>query len=267
MKQRRIAIINEKGGTGKTTLAVHLAAHWAQSKRRQVLLVDLDTQGHASKSLGVDIAQTPGPTAFEWLTDDEVPLKSVARPTRIDGLWLVPADKRMADFPLRLAASAGQNFRLRERLNQPECQRFDAVFFDSPPSLGLTSRNILSAATHVVMPVALTFLSLDGCAEMARTVEEFRTQNGPNGQPPANGSLEIALVVPTMYRKTQLADEILDKLREHFGSKCSSVVLSLNVSIDEAQSHGRTIWEHAAWSRGAQMLTEISEAVDSATST
>lgn len=253
---RRIAFINEKGGTCKTTLAVNLAAYFARKKGQRVLLLDLDTQGHAGKSLGVDV-RTTSPNVFHFLCDRSVSLSEVARPTATEGLTVVPSYKEMSEFPVSAAPDPRRAFRLAERLAEPAAAHYDLVLFDAPPSMGLTTYNILVAATEVVIPVALTYLSLDGCAEVVETVRRVSAEHD-------RPDLHVSLVVPTLYRKTTLADEILDKLRSYFPDRCAKTPLGLNVKIDEAQSHGKTIWEYAPWSRGATMLQEIAEEVFSA---
>jgi chromosome partitioning protein len=251
---RRIAFINEKGGTAKTTLAVNVAAYLAQTKGMSVLLVDLDTQGHAGKSLGLDV-RTLTPNVFHWLTDEGVRLTDVARPTAVPNLQLVPAYKEMADFPLILAADPRRALRLSDRL-QKEAAGYDLVVMDGPPSLGLTTTNILVAACEVVIPVALTYLALDGCAELAQTVEKVAKDQG-------RPELHVSRVVPTLYRKTALAEEIRSSLTRHFPGQVTEP-LAINVKIDEAQSHGKTVFEYAPKSKGALMLAAIAEEIHAA---
>lgn len=246
---RSIAFISEKGGTGKTTLAVNLGAWLAMMEGKKVLLCDLDTQGHSSKSLGVDVRGLT-PTIFELLTDLRLPLWRVLRQTAIPGLDLLPGNKALADFPEHVAGLPDRRRRLRDRLRG--LQDYDFVLFDAPPSMGLVTRNILLAAREVVVPVALTYLSLDGCAEILETVETVRRED-------AHPDLRVSLVVPTLYRKTQLADEILAKLHQRFPRELSRHVLGYNVAIDEAQSHGLTIWEYAPESRGAEVLAALGQ--------
>lgn len=246
---RRIAFMSEKGGTCKTTLAVNTAAYFAQKKGARVLLIDLDTQGHAGKSLGIDV-RTLEANVFHWLTNSEITLDGVAQPTRVPNLSVIPAYKEMADFPLVVANDERRAFRLADRLEKIH-PRFDVVIFDAPPSLGVATDNILVATNEVVIPVATTYLALDGCAEMVNTMESASKKY----QRP---DLKLSLVVPTLYRKTALSDEILGKLQHYFPKACAAP-LALNVAIDEAQSHGKTIWEHAPWSRGATLLQTIAD--------
>ena len=167
---------------------------------------------------------------------------------------MVPSYKQLAELPQALSGDAHRARRLARKLEVPEAEGYDYIVFDAPPSLGLVTTNILVAATEVVIPVAVTYLSLDGCAEMVQTVEQVTQEH-------ARPELHVSLVVPTLYRKTALADEILEKLQEYFPDKCAAPV-PMNVAIDEAQSHGKTIWEYAPWSRGATLLQAVAERVE-----
>ncbi len=222
-----------------------------KKKGARVLLIDFDTQGHAGKSLGIDV-RTVQTNVFHWLTDAEVTLDDVLHPTSVPGLSVIPSYKALAELPLVLAHDERRVFRLADRLEKLS-PRFDVVMFDAPPSLGVATSNILMATDEVVIPVATTYLALDGCAEMVTTVEQAAQQH-------PRGGLRVSLVVPTLYRKTALADEILAKLRHYFPDRCAEP-LAMNVAIDEAQSHGKTIWDHAPWSRGATLMQTIADDV------
>ena len=248
---RRIAFINEKGGSCKTTLCVNVAARLA-ARRRRVLVADLDTQGHAGKALGVDVRRL-SPTIHEWLLGD-APFAEVVRPTAIAGLDLLPANKELAGFPVAAAPAPDRVERLRRRLDELPEGAYDAVLVDSPPSRSLVTDNILVAARELVIPVALTYLALDGCAEILESLDRLRAERGTA---PA-----LTLVVATLYRRTQLADEILAKLRERFGAVLSSTVVGWSVKVDEAQSHGRTVFEWAPRSSGARALAAIADEID-----
>jgi chromosome partitioning protein len=250
---RRIAFINEKGGVGKTTLSVNVAAFFALKRKKRVLLVDLDTQGHAAKTLGIDVRGATGPTVFDLLTQPGVTPDAVTRPTPIENLWLIPAWKEMAEFPVHAAANPQRARLLALKLGDLE-SHYDVVIFDSPPSFGLVSTNVLLAAEEIVIPVATTYLGLDGCAEMVATVDRVAREF-------EHPKLRVTQIIPTMYRKTQMAEEVLSKLKHYFPGRVAEP-LSLNVSIDEAQSHGKIIWEHAPWSRGAALLQKAAERIE-----
>jgi chromosome partitioning protein len=245
---RRIAFVNEKGGTCKTTLCVNVAAHLA-GRGLRVLVADLDTQGHAGKSLGVDVRGI-SPTIHDLLAGD-LPLEAVVVRTPVPGIDLLPANKELAGFPVAVAAASDRAERLARRLDGIPPGAYDAVLIDAPPSVSLVTENVLVAAHELVVPVALTYLALDGCAEIVQSLEAMRAARG---RAPALG-----LVVPTLYRKTQLADEILARLRARFPAELSRTVLGWSVKIDEAQSHGRTIFEYAPRSSGAQAIAAIAD--------
>ena len=248
---RRIAFINEKGGTCKTTLCVNVAARLA-ARGRRVLVADLDTQGHAGKTLGVDVRRL-APTIHDWLLGDAT-FAAVVRPTAVAGLDLLPANKDLAGFPVAAAPTADRAELLRRRLDEVPEATYDAILIDSPPSRSLVTDNILVAAREIVVPVALTYLALDGCAEILESLERLRAERG---SAPA-----LTLVVGTLYRKTRLADEILAKLRARLPSAVSSIVLGWSVKVDEAQSHGKTVFEWAPRSSGARALAAIADEIE-----
>ncbi len=240
---RRIAFINEKGGSCKTTLAVNTAAFFALKKKR-VLLIDMDPQGQVGKSLGIDVRSTEI-TVLELLTDPKLKVEDAILGTRIPNLDVVVANKRLIDLPMLIANEPDRNHKLRQKIER--LKDYDYVIIDSPPSLGALTLNIMLAVNEIVIPVNLTFFALDGCAEIVDTVEQVRSSYG-------HDELEVAMVVPTLYRNTRLANEILQKLRQQFGKRVSKTLIGFNVKIDEAQSYGETIWEYAPTSTGAQTL-------------
>ena len=246
---RRVAFINEKGGTCKTTLCVNMGAWLARRHARRVLVADLDTQGHAGKSLGIDVRGL-APTMRDLLLGGAA-LEAVVRPTAVPRLDLIPANKELASFPVDAAPLADRADRLRVVVDALPPDRWDLVLFDAPPSISLVTENVLRAATEVVLPVALTYLALDGCAEIMGSLARLREETG--------SAPTVTLIVPALYRKTQLADEILAKLRERFPGEIARTVLGWSVKIDEAQSHGLTIFEYAPASQGAHALSALAD--------
>ncbi|MCP4006163.1 MAG: ParA family protein [bacterium] len=255
---RRIAFINEKGGSCKTTLASSVGDYLSRVLDKRVLLIDLDPQGQLGKVLGVDVGAARK-TALDMLLDavlgeDTRPGLPIVR-ARHPNLDLVPSNKSLALFPQEAAEHDGaEYFFLRDALER--VTGYDYVLFDSPPSFGSITLNILLAASEVVLPVPLTYLGLDGAAEMTRTVEMVRTRFD-------HPALQISMVIATFARRTKMAAEILEKLKEHFPKQLSDTVLGYSVLIDEAQSRSKTIFEHAPRSAAARWMAAISEELDS----
>ncbi len=217
-----------------------------------MLLVDLDPQGQLGKVLGVDVGAARR-TALDLLLDtmlgeDSRPALPVQR-ARHPYLDIVPSNKSLALFPHEVAGHAGdENYCLREALER--VPNYDFILFDAPPSFGTITLNVLLAASEIVLPVPLTYLALDGAAEMTRTVEMVRTRF-------EHPALEISLVVPTFARNTKMAAEILDKLRRHFPKQLAQTVLGYSVLIDEAQSRAKTIFEYAPRSTAARWMAAV----------
>lgn len=264
---RRIAFINEKGGSAKTTLTAHLAAWLARERGRRVLAIDLDPQGQLARVLGSSPAPG-GRSALELLTDadgaEEAGLDAPCgeglpcHPTRIPGLDLVPADKRLGLLTLLEPGRPGADAtaRLARALDaSPALASYDYVLMDAPPSFGPLTLSALRAARELVVPVPLTVLALDGCADLMRSVETVRRCYG-------NPGLAVCMVVATFYRRTRLAHEILDRLKARFPKEIAQTVLGVHVRIDEAQARGLSVFEFAPRDRGAQALAALAEEVD-----
>jgi chromosome partitioning protein len=272
---RRIAFINEKGGSAKTTLVANLAAYLALKRGRRVLAIDMDPQGQLGKVLGLDVHRTrrssidllldsvlgdagldrarPGERDAERDPGSQLPICR----TRIPLLDVVVANKSLALFPSwNGSEEVDPTGRLERTLSgAPEVAGYDFVFFDAPPSFGPLTLSVLRAAHEIVLPVPLTFLALDGCAELLRTVVTVRTRYG-------NPDLRISMVVPTFHRRTRLAHEILEKLKHRFPKEIAHTVVGYHVRIDEAQSRGLSIFEHAPGDRGAKVMAELAEELE-----
>ena len=223
-------------------------------KGHRVLLVDLDPQGQLGKVLGIDVGAARK-TALDMLLDvmlgEETPPPLPIVTARHPHMDMVPSNKSLALFPQEVAAHGGEEyFCLREAL-EPATD-YDFILFDAPPSFGAITLNVLLAATEILMPVPLTYLALDGAAELTRTVEMVRSRFG-------HPALQISLVVPTFARRTRMAAEILEKLRQHFPKQISECVLGYSVLIDQAQSRSKTIFEYAPRSTAARWITEVAE--------
>ncbi|RJO67772.1 MAG: ParA family protein [Myxococcales bacterium] len=245
---RVVSFINEKGGTCKTTFAVNIAAYYALKRKKKVLLIDVDSQGHAGKSLGFPVREIER-TAYDLLMRKGDPMAAVLH-SRIENLDIVCANKRLADFPEAAARFADRELRLLRALEALAPRGYDYAIIDSPPSAGLATTNILAASTDVVVPVALTYLAMDGCAEVVNSIARVRDRI-------REARPTLAMVIPTLYRPTKLANEIVATLATYFPDKISKTVMGFNVKIDEAQSHGQTIWEYEPEGKGALALEAL----------
>jgi chromosome partitioning protein len=265
--QRRIAFINEKGGSAKTTLVANVGAYLALHRGRRVLAIDMDPQGQLAKVFGVS-HRAPTRTAIDLLLDSVLGDPGLDRGrgpssqlpvvrTRIDGLDLVVANKSLGLFPgWQDGEDRDPTGRLAAALEAAQgLGRYDFVLFDAPPSFGPLTLNVLRASSEVVIPVPLTYLALDGCAELLRTLTTVRERYD-------HPDLRITMVVPTFYRRTKLAHDLLEKLKERFPKEISHSVLGYHVRIDEAQSKGVSIFEYAPRDRGARALAEIAEELE-----
>ena len=267
---RRIAFINEKGGSGKTTLSANVAAYLALHRARRVLAIDMDPQGQLGKVFGIDVQRTERSSIdllLDAVLEEGGPAASAAldstaggalpfQRTAIANLDLVVANKALALFPGWDAEHEDPTDRLRRSLARSRrAAEYDFVLMDAPPSFGPLTLNVLRAASEVVIPVPLTYLALDGCAELLRSIRTVRTRYG-------NTELQVTMVIPTFYRRTRLAHEVLERLKKQFPKEIAQTVLGFHVKIDEAQSRGRSIFEHAPNSRGARALAALAEELE-----
>jgi chromosome partitioning protein len=269
---RRIAFINEKGGSAKTTLTASTAAYLALKRGRRVLAIDMDPQGQLGKVLGVD-HRKPTRTAIDLLLDSLLGDPGLDRPTgrdpgrpssvlpviptRIPQLDVVVANKSLGLFPAwQDSDDPDPTGRLAATLDAAgELHRYDFVLFDAPPSFGPLTLNVLRATFEIVVPVPLTYLALDGCAELVRTIATVRDRYD-------HPDLRITMVVPTFYRRTRLAQDILERLKQRFPKEIAHSVVGYHVRIDEAQSRGLSIFEYAPRDRGAQVMAALAEELE-----
>jgi chromosome partitioning protein len=265
LSSRRIAFINEKGGSAKTTLVANLAAHLALHRGRRVLALDMDPQGQLARALGTDLGPG-GPSAVDLLLDemldDALDRSDSARgvlprvPTRIRGLDLVGANKALGLAGALDPAGDEATAKLGRALDTLfEGDDYDLLLIDAPPSFGPLTLNVLRAVHEVVIPVPLTWLGLDGCAALLRTIETVRTRYG-------NPGLRISMVIPTFYRRTRMAHELLERLKARFPKELAHTVLGYHVKIDEAQSRGQSVVEYAPADRASKAFAALAEELE-----
>jgi chromosome partitioning protein len=246
---RVFAIANQKGGVGKTTTAINLAACLAEAGER-ALVVDLDPQANATSGLGEG---ANGSSSVDLL--DGVPLRELAKPTRFPNLDLVPAKTELAGAGVELARRSGGDRYLAEALASADGD-YGWVFVDCPPSLGPLTINALAAADRVLVPLQAEYYALEGLAQLVRSVELVRSRLNPR--------LAIAGVILTMVdRRTRLAADVDDEVRRHFGHLVFKTAVPRSVRIAEAPSHGLPVTAYDRGSAGADAYWKVAmELVD-----
>lgn len=238
---RTIAIVNQKGGVGKTTTAVNLGASLA-ILGSSVLIVDIDPQGNTTSGLGVDKRAIDTDIYAVLLAD--APLLTAVIPTGVDRLDLVPATLALAGAEIELVATLSRETRLR-RAMAPILGRYDYILIDCPPSLGLLTLNALTAASEVVIPVQAEYYALEGLSQLTTIVNRIREALNPE--------LHISGVLVTMYDgRTRLATDVLDEVHAFFPTQVFKTQIPRNIRLSEAPSYGKPAVLLDAKSRGAQ---------------
>jgi chromosome partitioning protein len=240
---RVITIANQKGGVGKTTSAVNLAACLALHGSR-VLVVDLDPQGNASTAL--DIEHRAGTPSVYNVLIDEQPLNGIVREvSAIPGLYCAPATIDLAGAEIELVPLVAREARLNRALAGYDASGLDYILIDCPPSLGLLTVNALVAATEVLIPIQCEYYALEGLEQLLRTVDLVKSHLNPE--------LRISTILLTMYDgRTRLAAQVADEVREHFGEVVLSAVIPRSVRVSEAPSYGQSVITYDPGSSGAQ---------------
>lgn len=243
-----IAVLNQKGGVGKTTTAVNLGAYLARNGKT-VLLVDLDPQANATSGLGID-KQSLDSTMYDALFQhQEAP--NIVRDTSISGLKLLPSNANLAGAEVQLVDTLQRELQLRSMLDQ---FNYDVALIDCPPSLGLLTVNALSAADYVLIPVQTEYYALEGLSQLLAVIQRVKDALNPK--------LDILGVLLTMFdSRTSLSDQVMDEVKKHFGDKVFETVIPRNVRLAEAPSFGQPISEHDKWSKGAKAYKQLAKEV------
>jgi chromosome partitioning protein len=238
-----IAVTNQKGGVGKTTTAINLAAALALDGRK-VLLVDCDAQGNATSGVGQKGKHQPGRTIYEAITNTDVDVHDFIVPTTTDRLSIIPATRDLSGAEIELISVEDRERRLKNLLAQLG-DEFDFIIIDSPPSLGLLTLNALVAADRVLIPLHCEYFALEGLADLVSTMRRVRASLNPR--------LDIEGVLLTMNdERTNLGQQVSRDVREFFKDKVYRTVIPRNVRLAEAPSHGLPAVTYDARSRGAE---------------
>lgn len=254
MTQTIIAVVNQKGGVGKTTTSINLAAELATDKK-SVLLVDLDPQGNATSGLGI-IKSKAKNTTYDVLCRG-VPLADAVHETHVAQLYVLPANANLAGAEVELVGQLQREFALKKALDQAT---YDYIIIDCPPSLGLLTINGLSASNTVLIPVQTEYYALEGLSQLLDTIQAVRGSTNPH--------LELLGIVLTMFdKRNSLSEQVEAEVAKYFGDKLFKTIIPRNVRLAEAPSYGKTIYEHDRWSKGSRAYKALTKEVRDRTST
>ncbi|MDL2342201.1 MAG: ParA family protein [Patescibacteria group bacterium] len=252
MTQKIIAVVNQKGGVGKTTTTINVAAQLATAGH-SVLLVDLDPQGNATSGLG--LVKDQPVTMYELLCHGQS-LASAVLETNVAQLYVLPSNTNLAGAEIELVERERREYVLQQIL---ATAAYDYIIIDCPPSLGLLTINALTAASLVLMPVQAEYYALEGLSQLLNTVQAVKHST--------NQQLELLGVVLTMYdKRTSLSEQVREEVKKFFGENLFKTVIPRNIRLAEAPSYGKTIFEHDKWSKGARAYKALAKEILSRTS-
>lgn len=244
------AIVNQKGGVGKSTTAINLGAYLAD-RGEQVLLVDMDPQSNATSGLGV--AGEVGADIYEVLLEGR-PLEEVVLQTRIECLSVAPATIQLVGAEVELVSSLAREQKLRKALEKLPVDRFDRVLIDCPPSLDLLTLNALTAADEVLIPVQCEYYALEGLTQLTRSIRMVREELNPR--------LEVGGVLLTMFdQRTNLSHQVAEEVRSFFGESVFETIIPRSIRLSEAPSYGMPVSVYAPSSTGAEAYSAVAEEV------
>ena len=244
---KAIAIFNQKGGVGKTTTNINLAACLAK-KGKKILVLDIDPQGNTTSGLGIE-KKALKKSSYDLMIEDDINAEDVILKTGVDNLDIIPANVSLSGAEVELAIIRGREKRLKKALNQVK-EKYDFIFIDCPPSLGLLTINSLTAVDSVLIPIQCEFYALEGVAQLMNTIEIVRKN--------LNEKLYVQGVILSMFDgRTNLSVQVVEEVKKYFREKVYKTVIPRNVRLAEAPSYGLPIIEYDPKSKGAEAYREF----------
>ncbi len=245
-----ISIVNQKGGVGKTTTVINLAAQFA--KQFNVLLLDLDPQGNATSGLGINKNEL-NLSSYDLFSESSVDITKLIYKTSVAQLFILPSNINLAGVEIELVNRENREFILSQILKKVSSD-IDFIFIDCPPSLGLLTVNALTVSDSIIIPVQSEYYALEGLSQLLQTISIIQNTTNP--------SLEILGVLLTMYdKRTTLGQEVRVEIEKYFGDKLFKTVIPRNVRLAEAPSHGMTIFNYDKWSKGAKAYKNLAKEI------